>query len=80
MLVMTVDIEQRACDDILHTSIVAECVKNSDEVVQAGPVIQVTVQSLLEGMSSQRNAHQSHSHLTNFVPHVHISGIQHNSL
>lgn len=66
--------------DVLHTGVVTECVEDSYEVVQAGPVVWVTMQSLLKGMSSQRNAHQSHSHLTNLVPHVHISGVQHNSL
>ncbi len=80
LLVMREDTEQRAYDDVLHTGVVTECVENSYEVVQAGPVVRVTAQSLLEGMSSQRNAHQSHSHLTNFVPHVHVSGIQHNCL
>ena len=77
---MAVDAEERAHGDVLHTGVVTECVKNSYEVVQAGPVIWVTVQSLLKGMSGQRNAHQSHCQLTNFVPHVHVSGIQHNSL
>lgn len=72
--------EERAYDDVLHTSVVTEGVENSDEVVQAGPVVWVTVQSLLKGMSRQRNAHESHSHLPNFVPHVHVSGIQHNGL
>lgn len=79
-LVMREDTGQVAYDDVLHTGVVTECVENSYEVVQAGPVVWVTVQSLLKGMSSQRNAHQSHSHLTNFVPHVHISGIQNNCL
>lgn len=72
--------EERAYDDVLHTGVVTEGVENSDEVVQAGPVVWVTVQSLLKGMSSQRNAQESHSHLPNLVPHVHVSGIQHNSL
>lgn len=65
---------------MLHTAVVTECIEYSYEVVQAGPVVRVTVQSFLECMTSQRNAHQSHSHLTNFVPHVHVSGIQHDSL
>ncbi len=72
--------EERAFEDVLHTGVVTECVENSYEVVQAGPVVWVTVQSLLKGMSSQRNAHKSHSHLTDFIPHVHVSGIQHDGL
>lgn len=65
---------------MIHTGVVTEGVENSDEVVQTGPVIWVTVQSLLKSVSSQRNAHESHSHLSNFVPHVHVGGIQHNGL
>lgn len=63
-----------------HTGVVAEGVENRDEVVQAGPVVRVAVQSLLKGVSSQRDAHKPQSHLPDFVPHVDISGVQHYSL
>lgn len=63
-----------------HTGVVTEGVENRDEVVQAGPVVRVAVQSLLKGVSSQRNAHKSQSHLPDFEPHVDVSGVQHYSL
>lgn len=72
--------KRRAHGDGLRTGVVTEGVEDSDEVVHAGPVVRVTVQSLLKGMSSQRNAHQPHSHLPDFVPHVHIGRIQHDGL
>lgn len=72
--------ERRADGDGLRTGVVTEGVEDGDEVVQAGPVVRVTVQSLLKGVSSQRNAHQPHGHLADFVPHVDIGGIQHDGL
>lgn len=72
--------DKRAHDEVLHTGVVTEGVEDTYEVVQAGPVVRVTVQSLLKGMSSQRNAHESHSHLPDFKPHVHVGGVQHNGL
>lgn len=62
------------------TGVVSEGVENSDEVVQAGPVVWVTVQPLLKGVASQRNAHKSQSQLPDLVPHVDVSGVQHDSL
>lgn len=62
------------------TAVVTEYVDNSNDVVQTGPVVGVTLQTLLKGMPRQWNAQQSHSHLTNLVPYVHICGIQHHSL
>lgn len=63
-----------------RTGVVAEGVENSDEVVQAGPVVRVAVQTLLEGVSGQRDANESYSQQPDFIPHVHIRGIQHNGL
>lgn len=69
-----------ACDDVLRTCVVAECVQNSYEVVQAWPVVRVAVQTLLKSVTGKRDAHQPYSHLTNFIPQVHISGVQHDCL
>lgn len=65
---------------MLRTGVVAEGVEDTYEVVQAGPVVWVTVQSLLEGVASQRDADESHGHLPNFIPHVDVGGVQHHGL
>lgn len=64
----------------VRTAVVAERVKDSDEAVEARPVVRVTAQAHLEGMTRQWDAHPPQSHLTQLVPHVHISGVQHDSL
>ena len=62
------------------TGVVAKRVEDSDEVVQAGPVVRVAVKTLLEGVPCQRDTHQLHGHLTDLVPHVHVCGVQHHGL
>jgi len=62
------------------TGVVAERVEDGDEVVQAGPVVRVAMQTLLEGVACQRETHQLHRHLTDLVPHVDVGGVQHHGL
>lgn len=62
------------------TGVVAQRVEDSDEVVQAGPVVRIAVKTLLEGVPRQRDAHQLHGYLTDLVPHVHVGGVQHHGL
>ena len=62
------------------TGVVAECVQDGDEVVQAGPVVRVAVKALLEGMPRQGDSHQLHGHLPDLIPHVDVGGVQHHGL
>lgn len=64
----------------LLTGVVGEGVEDGDEVVQAGPVVRVALQTLLEGVAGQRDAEESHSQKPDFKPHVDIGGVQHDGL
>lgn len=62
------------------TAVVTESVEDCDETVQAGPVIRVTAQAHLKGMAGQRHAGLPQGQLSHFKPHIHICGVQHDSL
>lgn len=64
----------------LLTGVVSEGVEDSDEVVQAGPVVWVALQTLLEGVAGQRDAEESHGQQPDLKPHVDVGGVQHDSL
>lgn len=43
-------------------------------------MVRVAVQTLLKGVSGQRDANESYSQQPDFIPHVHVRGVQHNGL
>lgn len=63
-----------------RTGVVGEGVEDGDQVVQAGPVVGVTVQPLLEGVAGQGDTHEPQGHLPDLVPHVDVGGVQHDGL
>lgn len=62
------------------TCVVTEAVQNSDEIVQARPVVRVTPKPFLKSMASQGEPDEPQGHVSDFVPKVDICGIQHHCL
>lgn len=62
------------------TCVITEGVQNSDEIVQAGPVVRITPKSFLKSMASQGKPDEPQCHVSNFVPEVDVCGVQHHCL
>lgn len=62
------------------TCVIAEGVQDSDEVVQAGPVVRIAPQPFLKSMASQGDPDEPQGHMSDFIPEVDIRGVQHDCL
>lgn len=62
------------------TCVITEGVQNSDEIVQAGPMVRITPKSFLKGMASQGKPDEPQCHVSDFVPEVDVCGVQHHRL
>lgn len=62
------------------TGVVAEGVQDSDEVVQAGPVVRVAPQPFLKRVASQGHPDEPQGHVSNLIPEVDVRGVQHDRL